>query len=78
MKIKCCRCNQDVLESNTKIDEWLQGSSCKACRLKLEILSSPSLSIGVDLSTGETFGLKLLWNEKISKVLAETDTSFNN
>lgn len=74
--MKCCRCDREVSEVNVKIDNWLKSPACKSCRLKLEILSSPTLHFGVDMSTGETFSLKHLWDEKTSKVLAETDTFF--
>lgn len=75
--MKCCRCDREVKESNTRIDDWLKKPACKLCRLKMEMLSSPRLSFGVDISTGETFSSKYLWDEKTSKVLAEADTFFD-
>ena len=72
-KITCCRCEREVPEFDTRIDEYLKKPACRLCRLKIEIISSPRMSFGVDLTTGETFACKFLWDEKTSKVLAEKD-----
>ena len=72
--VQCCRCDRIVPEYNTKIDEHLSKPTCKLCRLKLEMVSSPCACFGVNVNTGETFKCKLLWDEKASKVLTETDT----